>query len=416
MININEIKEKSEYCLNCKVKPCSKGCPLGNDIPSFIKCIKDEKYEEAYKILSNTTVLQSICGRICPHMSQCQGSCVRGIKSVPVSIGDLEAFVGDMAIENNYKIEKLEENGKKVAVIGGGPSGLTCAAFLARNGYNVTIYEKYNELGGILVHGIPEFRLPKEVVKKAINKILDLGINVQYNKEVGKNLDLKELKQEYNAIYLAIGANIPSKMMIPGEELEGVYGGNSLLETGEHPDYTGKHVAVIGGGNVAMDCARTINKMGAASVTVIYRRAEKQMPAEQKEIEDAKKEGVEFLFQNNILKINGNENGKVESIECIKTELVKKEGETREVPVNIEGSNYIKKMDYVIMAVGSKPETEIVEKLGVELSSKKYVKVDENYMTSEPGIYAGGDLIGQKATVAWAARAGRKAAEKIMSN
>ena len=410
MSNIDEIKKKAEYCLNCKTKPCRNGCPLKNDIPSFIKCIKEEKYEEAYEVLNQTTVLQSICGRICPHMSQCQGSCVRGIKSVPVSIGDLEAFIGDMAIDREYEMN-IERNSKKVAVIGGGPAGLTCSAFLSRKGYNVTIFEKYDTLGGILVHGIPEFRLPREIVDKVINTIMSLGINVKYGQEIGKNIMLEDLQKEYDAIFLGIGANIPSTMGINGENLEGVYGGNTLLEKGEHPNYKGKTVAVIGGGNVAMDCARTINRMGAEKVTVIYRRAEKQMPAEEKEIEDAKKEGVEFLFQTNIAQINGKD--KVESVECIKTELIKKEGEKREVPVNIEGSNYIKEMDYVVMAVGSKPENDIVKKLGVELTSRNYIVVDENYMTSKKGVFAGGDLIGQKATVAWAARSGREAANRI---
>lgn len=410
-MDINEIQVKSEYCLNCKVKPCSKGCPLNNNIPEFIKEVKQKNYEEAYNILCETTVLQPICGRICPHMSQCQGKCVRGIKSDPVSIGDLEAFVGDMALQNNYEIKKEDNNGKTVAIIGGGPAGLTCGAFLARKGYNVTIYEKHKELGGILTHGIPEFRLPREVTQKAIQKIIDLGINVEYNMQLGKNIKMEDLTKKYDAVFLAFGANIPSKMNIEGESIPGVFGGNSLLENNEHPDYNEKKVAVIGGGNVAMDCSRTIKKMGAEEVCVIYRRAEKQMPAERKEIEDAKKEGVNFLFQTNIVKINGKE--KVESVECIKTELVKKDGESREVPVNIENSNFIKEFDYVIMAVGSVAEEAVVKNLGIELTERNYIKVDENYMTTKNGVFAGGDLIGGKATVAWAARAGRDTAYSI---
>ena len=406
------IQKYTEYCLNCPVKPCSqKGCPLNNDIPAFIKQVKEGNVEEAYKILSQTTVLGSICGRICPHLKQCEGSCVRGIKGEPVQIGEIEAYVFDEALKNEWykRIEKTEKlAGKKVAVVGGGPAGLTCSAFLARSGSEVTIYEKYNKLGGILAHGIPEFRLEKDILEKTINSILSLGIHVEFGKELGKNISLKELEENYDAIFLGFGANIPSKMNIEGEDLEGVYGGNSLLEYGNHPNYQGKKVAVIGGGNVAMDCSRTIKRLGAEKVYVIYRRSEKQMPAEVKEIAEAKEEGIEFLFQNNIVKILGDK--KVEKIECIKTELVKKEGETREVPINIENSNYEMDMDYVVMAVGSSPEKEILEGLGLELNKWGYLAVDENHRTSNKKIFAGGDLAGDKGTVAWAARAGRDAA------
>ena len=297
-------------------------------------------------------------------------------------------------------------------VIGGGPAGLASAYEAKKQGVEkILIIERDKELGGILTHGIPEFRLPREVTQKAIQKIIDLGINVEYNMQLGKNIKMEDLTKKYDAVFLAFGANIPSKMNIEGESIPGVFGGNSLLENNEHPDYNGKKVAVIGGGNVAMDCSRTIKKMGAEEVCVIYRRAEKQMPAERKEIEDAKKEGVNFLFQTNIVKINGKE--KVESVECIKTELVKKDGESREVPVNIENSNFIKEFDYVIMAVGSVAEEAVVKNLGIELTERNYIKVDENYMTTKNGVFAGGDLIGGKATVAWAARAGRDTAYSI---
>ena len=244
---IENIKQRANYCLNCKVKPCSKGCPLGNDIPTFIKAVKEENYEEAFEVLLNTTILQPICGRICPHKSQCEGSCVRGIKQESVHIGELEAFVGDMALENDYKIIKKEPNGKKVAIVGGGPSGITAAYFLAKEGYDVTIIEKYNYLGGLLKHGIPEFRLDKELLQKWINKILSIGINVEYEKELGKDYLLEELEEKYDAVLLAMGANISSKMNIEGEDAIGVYGGNELLEHNTHPDYKGKKVAVIGG-------------------------------------------------------------------------------------------------------------------------------------------------------------------------
>ena len=411
---MEKMKEKSEYCLNCAVKPCSnKGCPLGNNIPGFIKAIKEEDYKKAYEILSETTILEAVCGRICPHTKQCEGSCVRGIKSQPVSIGEMEAFVGDIAIKEKYKIEKNNKNklDKKIAIVGGGPAGLTASAFLLKEGYQVTLYEKYNYLGGLLVHGIPEFRLPKKIVKDTIQKIIDLGLKIEYGKELGKNITKKELEEKYDAIFLAFGANVSTKMGVEGEDKEGVYGGNQLLEYNLHPNYKGKKVAVVGGGNVAMDCARTIKKLGAEEVKVIYRRAEEQMPAEVKEIKEAKEEGVEFLFQNNIVRILGKD--KVEKVELIKTELVEKEGENRKVPVNIPNSNYIIDIDFIVMALGSEPD-KIVQDLGLELNKWGYIKIDEKNRTSNPKIFAGGDLAGAKGTVAWAARSGRNAAESII--
>ena len=431
---MQNIKEKANYCLNCKTKPCSvNGCPLNNDIPSFINAVKQEQYEKAYEILTNTTVLPSICGRICPHYKQCMGSCVRGIKGTPVNIGDLEAFVGDLAIENNYSIKKQNINNKKIAIIGGGPAGLTAAAFLTRSGNKVTIYEKYNYLGGLLVHGIPEFRLPREIIKKSIDKILELGIDVKYNQELGKNLDLKELEKEYDNIILAFGANVSSKINIQGENLKGVYGANELLEYNNHPNYDGKTVVVNGGGNVAMDAARTIKRLGAEKVIVVYRRARDQMPAEQKEIEDAINEGIEFIFLHNIVKIIGdnltqykNSNNKqvkikdsnlldsdiVKKIELVKTELVQKQGENRPVPIEIENSNYEIEADYVVMAIGSRP-ADFIKNIGLQLDERGYIKVDKNGLTSNPKIYAIGDLAGNMSTVAWAARSGRDVANQI---
>lgn len=410
-IIMKEIEEIRSYCLNCKNSQCRiKGCPLGNCIPEFIHETDSKK---AYEILCNTTILPAICGRICPHEKQCEGSCIRGIKGEPVSIGAMEAYIGDLSIENNYELSiEVDERAKdkRVAVIGSGPAGLTCAAFLARRGVKVVIYEKHDKLGGLLTHGIPEFRLPREVVEKTIEKILDLGVETKLNQELGRDFEIEDLAQKYDAVFVAIGANIPAKMNVEGEGLEGVYGGNYLLEYNKHPNYTGKKVAIIGGGNVAMDSARTIKKLGASEVYVIYRRAEEQMPAEKKEIADAKKEGIEFLFQTNIVKILGKE--KVEKLECIKTELVKKEGENRLSPVNIEGSNFILDMDYVVMATGSKPENNIIEKF--EKNEYGYIKIDENMQTSISKVFAGGDIVGQKATVAWAARSGRDAAEKIL--
>lgn len=435
-IAMNE-EEIRKYCLSCKNKPCSNnGCPLNNNIQEFIH---EEDAKKAYEILCKTTVLPAICGRICPHEKQCQGSCIRGIKGEPVSIGKMEAYIGDTSIRENYKIPKsIDTNltSKKVAIVGGGPAGLTCAAFLAKSGVQVKIYEKHNELGGILTHGIPDFRLPKDVVTNSIEKILELGIKVELNKELGKEIKMQDLIKENDAVFVSIGANVPAKMNIEGENLEGVYGGNSLLENNTHPSYINKKVAIIGGGNVAMDSARTIKRLGAKEVYVIYRRAEEQMPAEKKEIEAAKNEGIEFLFQTNITKIIGEKNNeenlnqiengieisnkqstlmteRVRKIECIKTKLVQKEGETRLSPVNVEGSNYLMDIDYVVMATGSKPEEAVIQQF--EKNKWGYIQVNENMQTSIPKVFAGGDIVGEKATVAWASRSGREAAKNIIS-
>lgn len=411
---LEEMKEKANYCLSCKIKPCQVGCPLQNDTTGFIKLLKEDKIHEAYDLLSETTVLQSICGRICPHDKQCQGSCIRGVSQKQVNIGDMEAYVGDIAIENDWKIKKnAEPKNKKIAVVGGGPTGLTCAATLAKNGYKVTIFEKHNVLGGIMNHGIPAFRLDKELLQKAIDKILDLGIDVKLNTELGKDYTLNDLQKEYDAVYLGFGANLSSKMGIPGEDLDGVFGGNELLENNSHPSYKGKTVIVSGGGNVAMDTARTVKKLGAKEVIVIYRRSRAEMPAEKKEIEEAIEEGIEFLYQNNIIKICGDK--KVNKIECVKTELVQKEGESRKSPVNIEGSNYFIDADYVIMAVGSKPEASLLSQLDVELDRRGRILIDKNNMTSKKGVFAGGDLAGAKGTVAWASRSGRDAGNAIIN-
>lgn len=404
-------EEIRKYCLSCKNKPCTNnGCPLGNNIQDFIH---EKDYKKAYEILCETTVFPAVCGRICPHEKQCQGSCIRGIKGEPVSIGKMESLIGDISIKENYKILKNINNSlidKRVAIVGGGPAGLTCAAFLAKKGVQVKIYEKHSELGGLLSHGIPEFRLSQTTVKATINKILELGVQVELNKELGKNLKLEELTSANDAVFVSVGANIPAKMNIEGENLKGVYGGNDLLEYNRHPSYVGKTIAVTGGGNVAMDSARTIKRLGADKVIIIYRRAEEQMPAEKKEIEDAKREGIEFLFQTNIIRIIGAE--KVEKIECIKTELVQKEGEKRLVPVNIKNSNYTMNVDYVVMATGSKPEGNVIRNF--EKNKWGYINIDEKMQTSIPKVFAGGDVAGEKSTVAWAARSGRNAANNII--
>lgn len=412
-MDVVEANKLASECLSCKNKPCRNGCPLSNDITDFISYIKVGEYRKAYDILLDTTVLQPICGRICPHSKQCQGSCVKGIKGKAVNIGRLEAFIGDMAISEGWAIDlkcEAEKKNKKIAIVGGGPAGLTASAYLARRGFEVCIYEKHDTLGGLLSHGIPDFRLPKDVVNETIQKILDLGVKVVLGSEIGKNLALDELKENYDAILLCFGANIGTKMEIEGEDLDGVYGGNELLESEKFPDFMGKTVCIIGGGNTAVDTARTIKRKNAKKVIVIYRRAREQMPAEDEEVEMAEREGIEFLFQNNIVRILGE--SKVEKIECIKTELVKVDGD-RDKPVNIQGSNYLMDTDYVVMALGSKVENSVIEQLRLETTDKGYIRVNENLMTSEDKIFSAGDLIGNKATVAWAARSGRDAARHI---
>ena len=414
MDNLEEIQKLANICLNCKTRPCVKGCPLNNSIPDFIQAVKQGNIELAYQILSKTTVFPAICGRICPHNKQCQGNCIRGIKSSPTPIGKIEAFVGDWSIKNKSQLQKYSKSfNKKIAIIGGGPAGITCAARLAQKGFLVTIYEKSNKLGGLLVHGIPDFRLNKKIVEASIQKIIDLGINIVFNAELGKNIFLNYLCDEYDAVFLSFGANCCQKMEITGENLTGVFSGNELLETKNHPSYKNKKVAVIGGGNVAMDTARTINRMGAKEVFVLYRRAEKQMPAEPKEIADAKHEGVKFCFQTNVVQILGDKNEIVNKVECVKTKLVKMEGQEREIPIDIENSNFFLDMDYIVMAVGSKPEKNVVETLELKLDKKGYIQIDENYKTSVEKVFAGGDIAKCTSTVAWASSSGKKAAEKI---
>ena len=408
--NFEELKQKANYCLNCKVKPCSnKGCPLNNDIPTFINLAKNGEFEKAYEIITKTSVLPSICGRICPHYKQCQGSCIRGIKGNPVSIGEIETFIGDMAIKHNYNIKKFDKQDlyqKNIAVIGGGPSGLTVSSFLARRGANITIYEKYSNLGGILTRGIPEFRLPKNIVEKSIDKILALGINVKYNMQLGKDFKLDDIKNKYDAIILAFGANVSNKMNINGEDLKGVYGANEFLEGLYNINFKGKTVVVNGGGNVAIDAARTAKSKGAKNVFVTYRRSKNEMPAEKKEVEDAINENIEFLFQNNIVKIIGNNQNQVSGVQLIKTELVKNPKDNRLTPVNIENSDYTINADYVIMALGSHPAN-FVKNLGLELKSNGKILTNEFGQTSIPNVYAIGDLADNKSTVAFAAKSAR---------
>ncbi|MBE6160863.1 MAG: dihydropyrimidine dehydrogenase [Firmicutes bacterium] len=413
MNNIEDIKKKANYCESCITKPCQTGCPLYNDITDFIKMIKEEKYEEGYKILSKTTFLESVCGRICPHQKQCQGMCVKGVSYEPVNIGDLETFIGDLSIKNNWTIDVPDETKYKVAVIGSGPSSLTCAAFLRKNGIGVTIYEKYDYLGGLLVHGIPDFRLPKDIVKDTVDKIINLGIDVKYNCKFGEDITLEQLQKEHDAVFIGIGANVSNKMNVLGEELKNVYGANEILEYKLDINFVNKIVVICGGGDVAMDIARFVKRKNAKKVIITYRRSEDEMPADKKEIEEAKNEGIEFLLQTNILKITGDK--KVSGINLIKTKLVKKEGELRLSPVNIEGSEYNLECDYVISAIGASTDKNLLDKLNLKLNSKNQIMIDTKGHTSIEKVYAGGDVTGAKSTVSWAARSGRNAALEIIN-
>ena len=424
----NFILNEANRCFNCVNKPCMRSCPLNNDIPQIISLVKVEKYEEAYEVLTKTTVFPSIASLVCPHEKQCKSNCTAKFKGEAIDIGCVENFLGRLAIEKGWFFSNLSNNltGLKFAVIGGGPAGLTASAFLARNGAEVTIFEKQEKLGGILRYGIPEFRLDKSLLDEAIKKILEIDIQVNFGdmfglaykraitvecgRKLGENLFLDDLKEKFDAIFLAFGSNRSKPMSIMGEELNGVFGGNELLECGNHPEYTGKEVFVSGGGNVAIDVARTIKRLGAKSVKVVYRRSESEMPAEVKEIEDAKIDGVEFLFHTNLLAIYGND--KVEEIECMKTFY---DGEmVRENLKNIEDSNFRIKADYVVMAIGSEVDIDLVNKLNLETDSKNHINIDENYSTSDDKVFAIGDVAGVKSTVAWAASSGRKAVQKFI--
>lgn len=403
------VKELANYCLQCKNSPCMKGCPLGNNITEFIRLYREDNYLEAYNKLLETTCLSSVCGRICPHEKQCQSKCIRGYKGDPVRIGEIEKEIGDIAIRENFPINVMPSNNKRVAVVGSGPAGLTCAFFLKVNGFDVTIYEKHDYLGGLLRHGIPDFRLDREILDKTINKIIDLGIEVKYNMELGNNLDLNDLTNNYDAVFIGIGANLSNYMNIPGENLEGVILGNEFLENKEELDLNNKKVIVSGGGNVAIDVARTVKRMGA-DVTIVYRRDEKSMPANTVEIEEAKNEKVNFLFQTNILEVLGS--NRVEEIKVIKTELIPTEN-GRPKPVNISGSEYNIPCDYIFMAIGSHADTNILSKLNLELENG-YIKKADNGLTSNPKVYVGGDIAYDTETVAYAAYNGRLAAFSII--
>lgn len=423
-----EAMEEALRCINCKNAQCIKGCPVAINIPGFIEKVKEGNIEEAYQVISEASALPAVCGRVCPQESQCEGKCIRGIKGEPVSIGKLERFVADWAMENGIKPQGAEKkNGKKVAVIGSGPAGLTCAGDLAKAGYEVTIFEALHEPGGVLVYGIPEFRLPKSrVVAREIENVKSLGVKIETNVVVGKSVTIDELLEEegFDAVFIGSGAGLPKFMGIPGEQANGVFSANEYLtrsnlmkafdEQCETPIMRGKKVAVVGGGNVAMDAARTALRLGA-EVHIVYRRSEEELPARVEEVHHAKEEGIIFDLLTNPVEILEDEKGWVNGIKCIRMELGEPDDSGRRRPVEVAGSEFVIEADTVIMSLGTSPNPLISATTeGLEVNKWKCIIADEEFgKTSKTGVYAGGDAVTGAATVILAMGAGRAGARGI---
>ena len=418
---------EARRCLNCKHKPCVSACPVRIDIPAFIERVANEDMDGAFKILSKSTSLPAVCGRVCPQESQCEGKCVRGIKGEPVGIGRLERFVADYHREHSTETPvKPEPNGHKVAVIGAGPSGLTAAGDLAKLGYEVTIFEALHLAGGVLVYGIPEFRLPKAIVQKEIDNLKAIGVSIQTNMVIGKVLTIDELfDMGFEAIFIGSGAGLPRFMNIPGESLKGVYSANEFLtrinlmkaykEGSKTPIQHAKRVAVVGGGNVAMDAARSAKRLGAEEVYIVYRRGMEELPARKEEVEHAEEEGIIFKTLNNPVEILGNEEGLVSGIKCIEMELGEPDESGRRRPVAKEGSEFVLDVDSVIMSIGTSPNP-LIRSTTPGLDANKYgclVTRDDSGLTTRDGVYAGGDAVTGAATVILAMGAGKDAAKAI---
>lgn len=426
--NKEEAMNEAERCINCKNAQCIKGCPVAIDIPAFIEQVKLGNIAEAYQIISQSSALPAVCGRVCPQESQCEGKCIRGIKGDPISIGKLERFVADWARENGIKPEPAKEkNGRRVAVIGSGPAGLTCAGDLARLGYDVTIFEALHEAGGVLVYGIPEFRLPKEdVVAKEIANVESLGVKIEKNVIIGKSITIDELIEDegYEAVFIGSGAGLPKFMGIPGENANGVFSANEYLtrsnlmkafhEDSNTPIMRGKKVAVVGGGNVAMDAARTALRLGA-EVHIVYRRSEEELPARVEEVHHAKEEGIIFDLLTNPTEILEDENNWVKGMKCIKMELGEPDASGRRRPVEIPDSEFEMELDTVIMSLGTSPNPLISSTTeGLETNKWKCIVADEEFgRTSKEGVFAGGDAVTGAATVILAMGAGKAAAKGI---
>ena len=426
--NKEEAMEEATRCINCKNAQCIKGCPVSINIPGFIEKVKEGDMEAAYQIISESSALPAVCGRVCPQESQCEGKCIRGIKGEAISIGKLERFVADWASENGIKPQGAKEkNGKKVAVIGSGPAGLTCAGDLAKLGYEVTIFEALHEPGGVLVYGIPEFRLPKtKVVAKEIENVKALGVKIETNVVVGKSVTIDELLSEegFDAVFIGSGAGLPKFMGIPGEQANGVFSANEYLtrsnlmkafdENSSTPIMRGKKVAVVGGGNVAMDAARTALRLGA-EVHIVYIISEEELPARVEEVHHAKEEGIIFDLLTNPVEILEDEKGWVSGIKCVKMELGEPDESGRRRPVEIKGSEFVITVDTVIMSLGTSPNPLISSTTeGLEVNKWKCIVADEEFgKTSKEGVYAGGDAVTGAATVILAMGAGRAGAKGI---
>ena len=418
--------DEASRCLHCKHKPCVNGCPVNINIPDFIKMITEENFEGAYQVISESSSLPAVCGRVCPQESQCESKCVRGIKTEPVAIGRLERFVADYHNEHSTeKIQKPESNGHKVAVIGSGPSGLTCAGDLAKLGYEVTIFEALHTAGGVLQYGIPEFRLPKAIVNKEVDNLRDLGVDVETNMVIGRVLSIDELMEDgYEAVFIGSGAGLPRFMNSPGENLKGVYSANEFLtrvnlmkaykEGSTTPIMHAKRVAVVGGGNVAMDAARSALRLGAEEVNIIYRRSDAELPARAEEVHHAKEEGIIFRTLTNPVEILGDDDDAVTGIKCVEMELGEPDASGRRRPIVKEGSEFTIPMDCVIMSIGTSPNP-LIKSTTEGLDTQKWggIIADEDGLTSRPFVYAGGDAVTGAATVILAMGAGKKAAAAI---
>ena len=426
--NADEAMEEASRCINCKNAKCMQGCPVSINIPAFVHEVKEGNFEKAYQIISESSALPAICGRVCPQESQCEGKCIRGIKGEAISIGKLERFVADWARENGIRpAAPAEKNGKKVAVIGSGPSGLTCAGDLAKLGYDVTIFEALHEAGGVLVYGIPEFRLPKlDVVAKEVENVKALGVKIETNVIIGRSITIDELMDEegFEAVFIGSGAGLPMFMGIPGETAKGVFSANEYLtrnnlmkafrEDYDTPIAAGKKVAVVGGGNVAMDAARTALRLGA-EVHIVYRRSEAELPARAEEVHHAKEEGIIFDLLTNPTEILVDENDAVAGMKCIRMELGEPDASGRRRPVEIPGSEFVLDVDTVIMSLGTSPNPLISSTtIGLDVNKRKCIIADEETgKTSKDGVYAGGDAVTGAATVILAMGAGKAAAKGI---